>query len=430
MHLQLMSDHDYGILKKLYQDPLVMEMIAGRCYTDEDILKKWKMIQSWDHEQGYGYYLCVEDKKCLGIGCLKPFHNDVEVGYMLFSQYWGQGYGLRLCEMLVEKCLDKHFSTLVAYIDPRNHASRKILNHNGFITIYQKGDEEFLKRVVKNSITGYTGLYGIVANPIKHSFSPMMHNTAFQTLGIDDVYLAFEVEEDHLSDYITSVKTLNIKGFNVSMPYKLKIMDYLDELTQEAKLCQAVNTVKNENGKLIGHISDGKGFLKACEEKGWSIVDQKIVVLGAGGAACAIIVEAALQGAREIIVYNRSDKPFIRQLNEQLDCPIVLKSLSDLEGLKKDLDDSYLLIQTTSVGMTPNEAGCLIPDSSYLPQHLKVADIIYKPKETKLLAMAKEKGLECMNGEGMILYQGAVSFEFWMNQKMPIVEVKKALGME
>lgn len=287
-----------------------------------------------------------------------------------------------------------------------------------------------MKNLNKNTITGYTGLYGIVANPIKHSFSPMMHNTAFQTLGIDDVYLAFEVNDDQLDDYITSVKTLNIKGFNISMPYKIKIMKYLDEMTQEAQLCQAVNTVKNENGKLIGHISDGKGFFMSCVEKGWDIRNQKIVVLGAGGAACAIIVALALQGAKEIIVYNRSDKPFIKELNDKLECPIVLKSLSDLESLKEDLKDTYLLIQTTGIGMEPNTDQCLIPDSSYLPTTLKVADIIYNPLETKLLTMAKEKGLEYMNGEGMILYQGAVSFEFWTGQKMPIPEVKKALGME
>lgn len=294
----------------------------------------------------------------------------------------------------------------------------------------REGDEVFLEQKLKNRITGYTGLYGIVANPIKHSFSPMMHNTAFETLGIDDVYLAFEVTEDKLADYMASVKTLNIKGFNVSMPYKLKIIDYLDETSEEARLCQAVNTVKNENGKLIGHISDGKGFLMSCEEKGWDIKDQKIIILGAGGAACAIIVEMALQGAREIIVYNRSDKPFIRELNQQLKCPIILKSLSEKEELKQDLKEAYLLVQTTNVGMEPHIADCIIPDSSYLPEQLKVADIIYKPAQTKLLKMAEEKGLEYMNGEGMILYQGAVSFEYWTNKKMPIQEVKKALGME
>lgn len=281
---------------------------------------------------------------------------------------------------------------------------------------------------MKNTITGYTGLYGIVANPIKHSFSPMMHNTAFQSLGINDVYLAFEVEENKLEDYIQSVKTLGIKGFNVSMPYKLKIMNYLDELTNEAKICQSVNTVKNENGKLIGHISDGIGFLWACEEKGWNLHDKKIVVLGAGGAAQAIVTTLAKQ-AKEIIVYNRSEKPFFRKINDYFDCHIELKNLNNKKELKEDLKEAYLLIQTTNVGMIGSLDDCLI-DESYLYDHLKVADIIYKPKMTKLLKLAKEKGLDYMNGEGMILYQGAVSFEFWTSQKMPIKEVKKALGME
>lgn len=282
---------------------------------------------------------------------------------------------------------------------------------------------------ILNTITGYTGLYGIVAKPIKHSFSPMMHNTAFQVLGIDDVYLAFEIEEDQLSDFIKSVKTLNIKGFNVSMPYKLKIMDHLDEITEDALLCQSVNTVKYDKGRLLGHISDGQGFVMACLDKGWNIKDQKIVVLGAGGAASAIIVALAKE-AKEIVVYNRSDKPFIRHLNEILDCDIKLRSLEDQEALKKDLSDAYLLVQTTNVGMHPDDDGCLIKDENDLSSQLKVADIIYNPKETKLLKMAKNRGLDHMNGEGMILYQGAVSFEFWTGQKMPILEVKKALGME
>ena len=279
-------------------------------------------------------------------------------------------------------------------------------------------------------ITGYTGLYGIVANPIKHSLSPLMHNTAFQTLGIDDVYLAFEVEDNNFEAFMKSIRLLHIKGLNVSMPYKVKIIDYLDELTPEAKLCHAVNTIRNDNGKLIGHISDGKGFYLACIQKNWKIKDQKIVVLGAGGAAQAIIVELAMQGVKEIVVYNRSDKLFIRELNKKFNCSIILKSLSHLDKLKEDLKDTYLLVQTTNVGMVPYEDECLIPDDSYLPSSLKVADIIYNPKETKLLKMAREKGLEYMNGEGMIVYQGAVSFEFWTGKKMPVDKVKKELGME
>ena len=280
-----------------------------------------------------------------------------------------------------------------------------------------------------NTITGYTGLYGIVANPIKHSFSPMMHNTAFQSLGIDDVYLAFEVKKEDFSQFMASVKILPIKGLNVSMPYKVDILPYLDELTPEAQLCHAVNTVKNENGKLIGHISDGIGFVKACQEKGWHLSQQKVVILGAGGA-CRAIVVALAQYVREIVIYNRSQKEWIQEMNQKLACPITLKSLNDQQSLKKDLQESYLLIQTTNVGMAPFDDECLIKDESYLPEHLKVADIIYHPKQTKLLKMAQKKRLDFMNGEGMILYQGAESFAFWTNQKMPIEQVKKSLKME
>lgn len=279
-------------------------------------------------------------------------------------------------------------------------------------------------------IDGKTGLYGIVADPIKHSISPLMHSTAFEALGINDVYLAFEIKKEQLEDYIQSVRTLNIKGFNVSMPYKTTILPYLDELTFEAQLCKAVNTVKNENGRLIGHISDGKGFFLGCQEKGWSVKDEKVVVLGAGGAAISIIVEAALQGAKEIVVYNRSDKPIIKELAKQLNCLLVLKSFDDMEQLRDDLKNTYLLIQATNVGMHPNVEGNLIPNEDFLPQDLKVADIIYNPEETQLLKMCKHKGLEYVNGKNMILYQGAVSFEFWTGRKMPIDIVKKALEME
>ena len=428
VELVLMTYDDYPIIKSFYQDKDIMKMITGDILSEEVIKEKWEIITSWNHDLKYGYYLGFDQNLLVGIGCLKPYPNGVEVGYMIYPKYWHQGYGKQICHELMKIVETMTVQRIVAYIDPLNVPSKKILESCGFQSIYQKGDEEFLEKK-KNMITGYTGLYGIVANPIKHSFSPMMHNTAFQALGIDDVYLAFEVAENQLSNYITSVKTLNIKGFNVSMPYKLKIMDYLDDLTTEAKLCQAVNTVKNVNGKLIGHISDGRGFVMACEERGWHIQNRKIVVLGAGGAACAIIVEMALQGAKEIIVYNRSEKPFIEELNQKLNCDIHLKSLSNKDGLKQDLKDAYLLVQTTNVGMSPNVDQCLI-DESYLSHQLKVADIIYKPAQTKLLKMAERSGLEYMNGEGMILYQGAVSFEFWTGQKMPIKEVKIALEME
>lgn len=430
MKLEMMTQDDYPFFLRLYQDSDLMKMITGDVLSERELKEKWYNVSLMDNQRGFGLYNVYNHNKLIGMGCLKPYDKGVEVGYIILKEYWNRGYATKLCQMLVEKAKKMSDEKVVAYINPNNIASKNVLLKNGFESLYKKDDEEFLMYKENQRITGYTGLYGIVANPIQHSFSPMMHNTAFHTLGIDDVYLAFEIAENQLQDFITSVKTINIKGFNVSMPYKFKIIQYLDELSAEAELCQAVNTVKCHDGKLIGHISDGKGFFLSCEEKNWHIKNQKVVVIGAGGAANAIIVEAALLGAKEIIVYNRSDKPYIRELNDKLECSIQLKSLQDLKALKEDLLDTYLLIQTTNVGMNPNSDDCLIPDHSYLPMGLKVADIIYKPAQTKLLKMASDKGLDFMNGEGMILYQGAVSFEYWTNQKMPVKAVKKALGME
>ncbi len=430
MKIKQITSQDFHVLKAFYQDEDVMKYITGYVIDEDEMNERWEKIMSWDSHKGYGYFQFIENDSLIGVGCLKPFGKDVELGYMLNKAYWGQGYGSTICQLLLDKIDTMDVTKVVAYIDPLNEASSRILRKHGFTSMYKVDDEEFFEKKLRNRITGYTGLYGIVAYPIKHSFSPMMHNTAFELLGIDDVYLAFEVLDNQFEKYIESVKTLGIKGFNVSMPYKEKIINYLDEMTQEAQLCQSVNTVKNENGKLIGHISDGIGFVKACQSQGWDVQNQKVVILGAGGAAKAIIVALAGAHVSEIVVYNRSDKPFIKELAKQLSCSLTLKSLHCLDELKEDLKEAYLLIQTTNVGMTPYEEGCLIPDSSYLSHQLKVADIIYHPKETKLLKMAKEKNLDYMNGEGMILYQGAVSFEFWTGKDMPIAGVKKALKME
>ena len=278
-------------------------------------------------------------------------------------------------------------------------------------------------------IDGYTGLYGIVANPIKHSISPKMHNCAFQDLKLNDVYLAFEVDEDMFEDFMKSVKTLNIKGFNVSMPYKTKVISYLDELTDSAKQCGAVNTVKNISGHLVGHITDGEGLYHAILNKGWHVENEKIVLLGAGGAANAIVVELAKQGAKEIIVYNRSVKDKIKEIGTNLNCLFKFE-LFDENKLKDDLQDAYMLINTTSVGMKPYDDKCLITSVDTLSSQLKIIDIIYNPKETKLLKMAREMNLEYMNGEAMLLYQGASSFIFWTGLNMPIDKVKEELEME
>ena len=277
-------------------------------------------------------------------------------------------------------------------------------------------------------ITGHTEVYGIIADPIRHSISPMMHNTAFEALGIDGVYVAFETPEEMFDRAVQGLFAMGIKGFNVSMPYKRAIMEYLDELSPAAKLCRAVNTVvRKEDGTYAGHLTDGIGFIRSLKECGFEMKDKKVVLLGKGGAATAIGVQAALEGAAKISIFNRSDAGELAGLlRDNTGCRAEAHSISDLSMLKKELETADILINGTNVGMGALQGQCLIPDVSYLRKELWVVDIIYNPAETELLKMAKEAGCTTLNGLGMLLYQGAEAFQLWTGCEMPVDEVKKA----
>jgi len=281
-------------------------------------------------------------------------------------------------------------------------------------------------------ITGHTDVYGIIADPIRHSISPMMHNTAFEALGIDGVYVAFETPEERFEEGVRGLKALGIRGFNVSMPYKRAVMEYLNALSPAAKLCQAVNTVVREaDGTYTGHLTDGTGFIRSLQEFGFNIRGKKIVLLGKGGAATAISVQAALDGAGEIAIFNRSDaEENAKLIREHTDCRAEAYRTHDLEMLRIKLAEADLLVNATNVGMGALAGQCLIPDASYLRPELYVADIIYNPKETALLAMAKTAGCRTLNGLGMLLYQGAEAFRLWTGQEMPVELVKQAVFPE
>lgn len=282
-------------------------------------------------------------------------------------------------------------------------------------------------------ISATTSLYAFIGSPAHHSKSPIMHNLSFKELNIDSVYLAFDIKPEQLEDTIKSFKILKVQGSNVSMPHKEAIIPYLDEISTASRLCNAVNTIKLIDNHYYGTITDGIGFIKALNEQGWDIVNKKITIVGAGGACKAIMVQMALDGASEIIVYNRSKKDeFIKIINntiKETNCKIEFKLLSDLDSLKQDMHNSYLFINTTGVGMEPMLDQSVVPDESYFSCQLKVADIIYQPATTKLLQMAKNAGCKVMNGELMLLYQGAESFKIWTGKDMPIDKVKKVLGI-
>lgn len=279
-------------------------------------------------------------------------------------------------------------------------------------------------------ITGHTRLTGLFATPIRHSISPMMHNAAFKALDIDAVYLAFELGTERLPAAIESIRNLEMLGANLSMPNKIAALPLMDELSEAARLIGAVNTIVNDNGHLTGHNTDGIGFMRNLQDIGVNPVGEKMTLIGAGGAATAIITQAALDGVREIAVYNRKDGFFekaadkLRQIESGTQCTITLNDLADEDKLAGDVSESMLLANATGAGMAPNVEAAAIENFDLIRPDLAVVDVIYNPRETKFLREAKERGAKTANGLGMLLYQGAAAFKLWTGEEMPIDIVK------
>lgn len=285
-------------------------------------------------------------------------------------------------------------------------------------------------------ITGHTELIGLMAYPIRHSSSPAMHNEAFATLGLDYAYLAFEVDNDTLEDAIKGLRALKMVGSNISMPNKTVVGQYLDELSPAAQMCGAVNTIVNDNGKLIGHITDGIGYMESLKDNNIDVIGKKMTIAGAGGAAKAIEVQAALDGVKEISIFNIKDKFWeaaektVDTIRSKTDCIVNLYDLDDKEKLREEIADSYLFAQATGVGMKPLEGQSVIPDKSFFRPNLIVTDTIYAPRETLTLKMAKEAGCKTMNGLGMMLFQGDAAFYLWTGKHMPIDHMKEVLDIK
>lgn len=278
---------------------------------------------------------------------------------------------------------------------------------------------------------GHTELICLLGSPVAHSISPAMHNLAFSTLELPYAYLAFDVGEETLSQAVEGLKLLGARGWNTTMPDKNLMCRLCDRLSPAARFTGAVNTVVNENGILTGHTTDGTGYLLAAKDAGFDLTGSHITMLGAGGAAVSILVQAALDGAASITVFNNRSANFTRmesilsELRAQTKCELAIHDYSGAEILRDAIRQSDYLINTTPVGMAPDTEGCLIPDSSYFHKGLVVSDIIYNPRKTRLLAMAEQAGLPTFNGMYMLLYQGAEAFKLWTGQEMPVELVKR-----
>ena len=289
---------------------------------------------------------------------------------------------------------------------------------------------------MEKRITGHTELIGLMAYPIRHSSSPVMHNAAFAKLGLDYAYLAFEVDNDSLEGAVQGIRSLKLVGSNVSMPNKTVVHKYLDKLSPAAEMCGAVNTIVNKDGVLTGHITDGTGYMMSLKDNGVDVIGKKMTIVGAGGAATAIEIQAALDGVAEISIFNRKDEFWanaeetVRKINEKTNCKAQLFDLANLDKLKEEIASSYLFTNATGMGMKPLEGQTYIPDKSFLRPDLIVSDVVYYPRETELLRMAKEVGCKTMNGLGMMLFQGAAAFKMWTGEDMPIEYMKEKLDIK
>lgn len=272
---------------------------------------------------------------------------------------------------------------------------------------------------------GSTKITGILGYPIEHTASPCMHNAAFKALKLGWEYIPFEVKPQQLKLAMKSIRTLGMQGVNVTIPHKKAVVPFLDELSDEAEFIGAVNTIVRKGNKLIGYNTDGEGFIKALEEENISYIGKNVLVLGAGGAANGIIYQLLLGGAKRITIVNRTIEK-AEALGKHFKTKGNIEILPFDDSLKSAIKDADILINTTSVGM--KDADVLLVDKNSLPKSLEaVVDIIYNPPETKLLRIAKKKGIKTMNGLSMLLHQGALSFELWTGKKAPIEVMRKAL---
>jgi len=267
-----------------------------------------------------------------------------------------------------------------------------------------------------------TKLVGLLGQPLGHSFSPAMHNRAFNTLGLNYCYLPIEVADEDLATVTAGLAKMNFAGYNITIPHKIRIMDYLDTIDPLARAIGAVNTVTLQDGHSTGYNTDGLGFVQSLEvASGLTVKGKSVLMLGCGGAARAIAMTLARQGASRITICNRTEHKahtLALAVNQQgRDCctaiPLQIGPMEDV------LRDSDILVNTTSVGMHPHEEQSPI-NETLIHDHLVVCDIVYNPPRTQLLKVAQQKGCWIVEGLGMLVYQGAAAFKLWTEREAPV----------
>jgi shikimate dehydrogenase len=274
-------------------------------------------------------------------------------------------------------------------------------------------------------ISGKTKLVGVMGDPIEHSVSPAMHNIAFNAMGLDYVYVPFNVKKADLAKAVQAVRALNIRGLNVTIPHKVEIIPLLDDIDSLAGAIGAINVLVNNDGILKGYNTDAEGFLHVLLEHGVEPEGKNVVILGAGGAARAIAFTLAGRGAN-LIMLNRTPANAAKcaaDVSNATGQTVEVLSL-DEKNLSDAMERGHILVNTTSVGMFPEKNDALV-SSNLIRPHFIVADIVYNPYKTRLLIEAEKAGAMTINGLEMLIWQGALAFEKWTGKKAPLNVMRK-----
>lgn len=276
---------------------------------------------------------------------------------------------------------------------------------------------------MNESVTGRTKLIGLIGNPIEHTISPQLHNTLSDMLGIDSVYIPIKVDKDKTGDMASGFRASNFLGFNVTIPFKVEILKYVDEVSDDVKLMGCANTVKIKDGRLFAYNTDAEGFARAfMKDTGVGFEGKKVVILGAGGTCRSLAVKILRNGAKGLHIVNRSvekAQAIAGILNDNLAPVCKAVDLFDKKELHEIIAECDIIVNTTSVGLHPDTELSPIPDDLVLDERVVVYDVIYNPFRTKLLRQAEAFGCRTANGLGMLFYQGVLAYELWMDLKVP-----------
>lgn len=281
-------------------------------------------------------------------------------------------------------------------------------------------------------IDGYTRMAAVIAHPIRHSISPFIHNLAYELTATNAAYLAWDIAEEDLESTIYQIRKLDMIGANISMPYKQKVFPYLDEVDEMALKIGSVNTIVHRDGQLKGYNTDGMGFFRSLPND-FSIQGKNLVLLGAGGAALAIIAQAIKLGVKQITVFVRKERltyyqATVESLEKAFGFSIRLVAIENDQDLQASFDQADLILNATGVGMD----GHSLPIGSHLrfPPHALIADMAYYPAATPFLKLGREQGNRTLSGLGMLFYQAQAAFEYMTEKTFPTEAVWKAMTNE